>query len=60
MPPPPSQQLDCLRAQDLHHWVELLPTDYVTFLIDCHQSHVVAYGKLKQVGGVCMGINITA
>ena len=31
--------------------MELLPTDYVTFLIDCHHSHVVSYGKQRLVSG---------
>ena len=35
----------------LKHWVELLPTDYVTFLIDCHHSHVVHFGKQRLVSG---------
>ena len=44
-----STQLECIRTQDLRHWVEFLPTPYVTFLIDTHQSHIAAFGKQKQV-----------
>ncbi len=42
------KRLDCLRAQDLCHWVEQLPTEYITFLIDCHLSHVVRFGKNEE------------
>ena len=44
-------QCDCIDMSDLKLWVELLPTDYVTFLIDCHHSHVVSYGKQRLVSG---------
>ncbi len=42
-------KLGFLRAQDLCHWVEQLPTEYITFLIDCHLSHVVRFGKNEEV-----------
>jgi hypothetical protein len=38
---------DCIDMTDLKYWVELLPTDYITFLVDCHQSHVVSFGKQR-------------
>lgn len=53
LPPPPphghtlSLQTECIRAKDLHLWVESLPNTHVTFLIDTWQSHVAQFGKQR-------------
>ena len=51
-PPPPPAQSDCIDMNQLKYWVELLPTDNITFLVDCHHSHVVSYGKQRLVSGL--------
>ena len=37
-------QTDCVKAQDFYHWMKLLPSAYFTFLIDCEQSFITAFG----------------
>eukprot|EP00731_Ephydatia_muelleri_P030857 Em0022g371a len=35
-------------AHDLNQWVELLPTPFITMLIDCHASHIALYARQQK------------
>lgn len=38
-------QVDCLKVQDIHGWLEQLPQACFTLIFDCEQNFVASYGK---------------
>ena len=40
-------QVDCLKARDIHGWLEQIPQAYVTLIFDCLQNFVASFGKQR-------------
>jgi hypothetical protein len=40
-------QVDCLKARDIHGWLEQIPQAYVTLIFDCRQNFVASFGKQR-------------
>jgi hypothetical protein len=38
-------EVDCLKARDIHGWLEQIPQAYVTLIFDCRQNFVANFGK---------------